>query len=133
VTFYHPTGDSQPALRHVVDIVKLQNIIFSFDVAFATEEWDGAPMIPDEQATVNPDAKKPSMAITRIYGVIDGLALNAIIAEPEFAKSSTTAVPSSSNPKRLNLRTIVKLSGNTNIVDLALDWGFFYGVPVVVA
>ena len=36
VTFYHPSGDPLPAYRYVVDIVKLQNIIFNLDLIFAT-------------------------------------------------------------------------------------------------
>ena len=133
VTFYHPTGDPTPAYRFVVDIVKLQNIIFNLDLEFATDAWDGAPLIPDEDPTVNPDAKKPKTAVTAVAKILDSLALNAIISDPKTAKKSTVAEIDSQNPKRLNLVTTVQLSGNTNIKSIDLQFGFFFGTPTVVA
>ena len=56
VTMYHPTGETQPAYRHVVDIVKLQNIIFNISLEFSKKEWASAPLIPDDQPTTNPNA-----------------------------------------------------------------------------
>ncbi|MCK4518194.1 hypothetical protein KAT92_05420, partial [Candidatus Babeliales bacterium] len=77
VTFYHPTGGEIPAYRFVVDIIKLQQIIFNLDLIFATKEWDGAPLIPDDQPTVNRDAKKPKMAVAAVATMLDSLGLNA--------------------------------------------------------
>ena len=127
VTFYHPTGDALPAYRYVVDIVKLQNIIFNYDVAFATAEWDGAPLIPDDQPTNNPSAKKPRTAIAVAAGITDGLALAAIISDGAFTKANTVAAINNSNPKRLDLATTVKLSGNANIISVDLNFGFNFG------
>lgn len=132
VTFYHPTGDPTPAYRYVVDIVKLQNIIFNLDLIFATDEWDGAPLIPDDQPTVNPDAKKPKSAVAAIGKMLDSLGLNAIISAPETAKANTFAEIDAGNPKRLNAVTTVQLSGNTNIISVDLQFGFFFGTPQVV-
>ena len=133
VTFYHPTGDPLPAYRYVVDIVKLQNIIFNLDLIFATAEWDGAPLIPDDQPTSNRSAKKPKTAAAAINSMIDSLALNAFISDPETAKASTLVEIDSGNPKRLNAVTTVQLSGNSNIISVDLDFGFFFGTPTVVA
>jgi len=133
VTFYHPTGDPTPAYRFVVDIVKLQNILFNLDLIFATDEWDGAPLIPDDQPTVNRDAKKPKTAVAAVAAMLDSLGLNAIISDPETAKLNTIAEIDSQNPKRLNLVTTVQLSGNTNIKSIDLEFGFFFGTPTVVA
>jgi phage tail sheath gpL-like len=133
VTFFHPTGDPTPAYRFVVDIVKLQNIIFNLDLEFATAKWDGAPLIPDNQPTVNPDAKKPRTAVTAANSIIDSLALNAIISDPETAKKNTVAEIDSGNPKRLNLAVTLQLSGNTNIKSIDLNFGFFFGTAAVVA
>lgn len=133
VTFFHPSGDPTPAFRYVVDIVKLQNIIFNLDLIFATPEWDGAPLIPDDQATVNPDAKKPKSAVAAVAAMIDSLALNAIISDPETAKKSIVAAISPTNPKRLDLAVTVQLSGNTNIISVDLNFGFFFGATPVVA
>jgi phage tail sheath gpL-like len=133
VTFYHPTGDPIPAYRYVVDIVKLQTIIFNLDLIFATKDWDGAPLIPDDQPTVNRSAKKPKSAVAAVCAMIDSLALNAFISDPETAKANTLAEISAQNPKRLDLSTTVQLSGNSNIISVDLNFGFFFGTPSVVA
>lgn len=133
VTFYHPAGDPTPAYRFVVDIVKLQNILFNLDLIFATAEWDGAPLLPDNEPTTNRDAKKPKMAVTAVSSLLDSLGLNAIISDPNTAKTNTFAAIDSGNPKRLNLTTTVQLSGNTNIKSIDLNFGFFFGNAAVVA
>lgn len=133
VTFYHPSGDPIPAYRYVCDIVKLQNIIFNLDLIFATKEWDGAPLIPDDQPTVNRSAKKPKSAVAAVAALLDSLGLNAIISDPETAKENTLAEIDSQNPKRLNVSTTVQLSGNTNIISVDLNFGFFFGTASVVA
>lgn len=127
VTFYHPTGDQTPAYRYVCDIVKIQNIIFNLSIIFATAEWDGAPLIPDDQPTVNPSAKQPKMAKAAVNAMIDSLALNAILSDPKVAKSNTVAQISSQNPKRLDIAMIAQLSGNTNIISIDLNFGFYFG------
>lgn len=133
VTFYHPSGDPIPAYRYVVDIVKLQNIIFNLDLIFATKEWDGAPLIPDDQPTVNRAAKKPKTAVAAVSALLDSLGLNAIISDPETAKENTIAAINDQNPKRLDVSTTVQLSGNTNIISVDLNFGFFFGTAQVVA
>lgn len=133
VTFYHPTGDPLPAYRYVVDIVKLQNILFNLNLIFATAEWDGAPLIPDDQPTTNRTAKKPKMAVAAINALIDNLGLAAIISDPETAKANTVAEIDSTNPKRLNVSLTIQLSGNTNIISVDFNFGFFFGTPAVVA
>lgn len=133
VTMYHPTGDPLPAYRHVVDIVKLQNVIFNLELVFATDAWNGAPLLPDGDATVNANAKTPSMAVAAVNTRLEALGLAAIISNVEAAKASTTATIDSQNPKRLNVETTVQLSGNTNIVSLNLNFGFYFGQAVLVA
>lgn len=133
VTFYHPTGDPLPAYRYVVDIIKLQNIIFNIDLIFNNPEWDGAPLLPDDQPTVNRTAKKPKTAVAAVCALLDSLALNAILSNPEAAKASTLAAINDQNPKRLDVTTTVQLSGNTNIISVDLNFGFYFGVTPVVA
>lgn len=133
VTFYHPTGEAIPPYRFVVDIVKLQNIIFNLDLIFANDEWDGAPLIPDDQPTVNASAKKPKTAVAVIASMIDSLGLNAIISDPETAKASTIAAINDQNPKRLDVCLTVQLSGNTNIISVDLKFGFFFGTKPIIA
>lgn len=130
VTFHHPTGVPTPPYRYVVDIIKVMNALFNLDVAFSREEWDGAPMIEDDQATENPAAKTPAMAKGVVFGILDFLALQAIISDPDAAKARCEASISTQNPKRLNLRVPIKISGNTNIISADLLWGFHFGQSV---
>lgn len=127
VTFSHPSGEVPPAHRHLVDIVKLQNIINTVNLIFSQPTWAGAALIPDDQPVTEATAKKPKMALAEIGAAADNLALSAIISDPEYTKRSMTAVIDASNPKRLNVRAPVKLSGNTNIVDAIVEWSFFFG------
>ena len=127
VTFYHPTGDTEPLYRFVVDIVKIQNILFNIDFEFARPEWDGAPLIPDNQASSNPSAKKPKSAKAVIASIIDSLASEAIISDPDVAKKSIQAGIDSGNSKRLNIAVSVSVSGNTNVKSIDLNLGFLLG------
>ena len=131
VTFYHPTGDPTPAYRFLVDIVKLQNIIYNINLIFDTPEWDGAPLLPDADPTVNPDAKKPKDAVAAVAALLDNLGLNAIISDPATAKANTFAEIDAQNAKRLNLQVTLALSGNTNQKAIDLNFGFF--TPPLVA
>ena len=133
VTMYHPVGDPTPAYRYVVDIVKLQNILFNQHLIFATAEWDGAPLIPDDQPTTNRSAKKPRMAKAEVASMIDNLGLAAILSDPATAKETIVAEIDVGNPKRLNIAYTVQLSGNTNIISIDFNFGFYFGTPSVVA
>lgn len=133
VTFYRPAGDPTPAFRYVVDIVKLQNILFNLDLIFAQPSWNGAPLIPDDQPTVNPNARKPKSAVAAVSAMLDSLGLQAIISDPETAKKSTSASIDSGNPKRLNVETTVQLAGNANIISATLKFGFYFGQAAIVA
>lgn len=133
VTMYKPVGEVPPAYRYVVDIMKLMTIIYNLDLEFAQPSWDGAPLIPDGQATVNPAARTPSGAKAAVGRILDSLGLQAIISDPKAAKAATLASINSSNPKRLDLRTTVQLVGNTNIISVDLYFGFFFGTPALVA
>jgi phage tail sheath gpL-like len=133
VTFYHPSGDPLPAYRHAVDVVKLQNIIFNLELIFAVPAWNGAPLLPDGDPTTNPNAKTPSMAVAAVNTRLEALGLAAIISDVATAKASTTASIDSQNPKRLEVETTVQLSGNTNIVSVTLNFGFYFGAAQLVA
>lgn len=127
VTFWHPTGEEPPAYRYVVDIVRLQNILFNLQLRFASPEWESAPLLPGNQVSNNPNARRESDAKGVICGVMDALGLAAIIADPDFSKKTAIAKISSQNPKRLDMSVSVKLSGNTNIKSFDLAFGFYFG------
>lgn len=73
------------------------------------------------------------MAVAAVNSRIEALALAAIISDPDTTKASTTGSIDSQNPKRLNVETTVQLSGNTNIVDVTLNFGFYFGAAQLVA
>ena len=127
VTTYHPDGDPLPAYRYVVDLVKLQNIVFNVNLLFENDEWRGAPLLPDGDPTTNPAAKQPKDARTLLNNLADSLGLNAIISDPDFTKENTTVAINTQNPKRLDIVYPVKLSGNVEIVDVTVKFGFFFG------
>lgn len=127
VTMYHPEGEEPPAYRYVVDIVKLQNLIFNLNLIFESPEWDGAPLLPDNQPTSNRSAKKPKNAVAAVASMLDGFGLEAMISDPATAKANIVAEIDSQNPKRLNILVPVQLSGNINIVSIDLNFGFFFG------
>lgn len=133
VTFYRPVGEEPPAYRYVVDIVKLQNIIYNFDLEFSKPEWAGAPLIPDGQATINPNARTPSSAKAAACAIIDSLALNAIISDAKTAKASVVCTIDVMNPKRLNVEVTVQLAGNTNVKSIVINFGFFFGQAALAA
>lgn len=127
VTPYRPDGDPLPPYRFVADIVKLQNVIFNFDIEFTKPEWDGAPLLPDDEPTTNATAKKPKMAKSVAGKIIDGLADAAILVNREASKKSVATAIDPQNPKRLNMTAPVQLSGNANQKAITLHWGFLFG------
>jgi len=127
VTFYRPTGEEPPGFRYVCDIVKLQNIIFNLSLIFENEDWDGAPLVPNDQPVVNYAARKPKDAVAAANALIDSLGLYAFLSDPASAKKKTTASINAMNPKRLDLRLIVQLSGNTVQKGIELGFGFYFG------
>lgn len=127
VTFYHPTGDANPAYRYVVDIVKLQQYHYNLSLTFEAKEWAAAPLVPDSQPTKNPNARRPMNAIAEICMLHQTAGDAAIISDVAFAKKNTFAAIDGQNPKRLNVQITIKLSGNTNIIDVTLNFGFFVG------
>jgi hypothetical protein len=73
------------------------------------------------------EAKKPKQAKAAIFALIDNLAELAIISDPKTAKKNTTAVINSQNPDRLDVKVPVQISGNTDIISIDLEFGFFFG------
>jgi phage tail sheath gpL-like len=126
VTFYHPTGEEDPAFRYVVDIVKLQNIMYNIGLPFAQPEWAGAPLVPDSQVVTNEKARQPKHVIAVVAGAVDGLGKAAILSDPATAKKSIKAAIT--GPKRIDFEVTVQLSGNTNVKSALLRFGFYFGL-----
>jgi len=127
VTFYHPTGDVNPAYRYVVSVIKVMNVTFNLRLIFESDDWKGKVLIPDGQPTRNPNARRPSTAKAAVAKMIDGLALEAIIVNPAAAKESIQVDINPSNPNRLDLSFTYQISGNTNQISITAYWGFNFG------
>ena len=127
ITFYHPDGESDPAWRYIVTHVKVWEVLYSTEQIFNGDDWAAAPLIPDEQATTNKEAKQPKMAKAAVASMIDALALSAILSDPDTAKATIKAEIDGSNPNRLNVSFTVQVSGNTNVKSVDLNFGFYFG------
>lgn len=127
VTNYHPSTDPDGSYSYVVDIIKLQNIIYNVNLIFESVGWKGAPLVPDGQEVKNKAARKPSMAKTALFVLFEKLSTEAIISEPEYSKATAAANISTDNPKRLDISFNVKLSGNIKIIDVIQNFGFYFG------
>jgi phage tail sheath gpL-like len=127
VTMYAPEGESPPGYRFLVDIIKLQNVSYNLQIEFGSLEWAGAPLIADRQPTRNENARRAKDATGRIWGILDGLAKDAILADYATAKEGSYAVINSQNARRLDMTVLCPLSGNTTIKSIALKFGFNYG------
>jgi phage tail sheath gpL-like len=132
VTFYHPTGQTNPEFRYVVDQVKTWQVIFNLGLIFNSPGWAGAPLVPDDQAVTEPTAKKPKMAKAAVANMIDSLALAAIISDPATAKETIVAAINETNPKRLDISFTYAISGNTSIISITANYGFFFGTAPIV-
>jgi phage tail sheath gpL-like len=129
VTFYHPISQGKyPSMRYVVDIVKLQNVIYNVRVIMEADELKGAPLVTDETVTSNPTAVCPKMIKTFFYNLADSLAKAAIIQESKFTKQNMIVKINNENPKRLDVTFPVKLSGNVEVSSTDILFGFYVGV-----
>lgn len=133
VTMYHPTGEQVPGYRYVADIVKLQQMVFNLDVIFNNMNWAGKALVPDDQILTTREARKPKMAVAEVAALVDALAGQAILSDPEAIKATIQAGINESNPKRLDLAVTIKLSGTTNIISIDNNFGFYFGTPAAVA
>lgn len=128
ITMYHPATEGKyPSKRYVVDIVKLMNVVYNCRLIMESDELKGAPLIRDEDVTSNPTAIQPKMVKAAFLKLAKSLADKAIIQEVEFTKAGLEVVIDSENPKRLNVRFPVKLSGNVEVSSTDVYFGFYLG------
>ena len=126
VTFYHPANEGKyPSKRYVVDIVKLQNIVYNVRLVMEQDSLKGAPLVPDQDIVTNPAAIQPKAIKTMFINLTDSLALAAIISDAKFTKTNLKVAIDSENPKRVNVIYPVKLSGNVEVSSTDVYFGFY--------
>ena len=128
VTMYHPDGEGKyPGRRHVVDAVKLMNIVYNCRLITESDEVKGAPLVPDKQVTTNPKAIKPKTVKGWLANLAHSLALAAIISDEDFTKENLVVGINSENPKRIDYVFPAKLSGNVEGISGDIYFGFYLG------
>ncbi len=124
---YHKTGEEPPAYRWSVDIAKLAQWAFSVSLVFEGSNWRGKILVDDGDVVINPNARRPLDATAAIYKLADAASAAAIITKPQVTKENTVSGIDGSNPNRLNIRTLIVLSGATRIISLTTNFGFNFG------
>jgi phage tail sheath gpL-like len=124
---YHKTGEEPPAYRWSVDIAKLAQWAFSVSLVFEGSNWRGKILVDDGDVVVNPNARRPLDSVAEIFKIADAASAAAIITRPETTKENTVASIDVSNPNRLNISTLIVLSGTTRIISLTTNFGFNFG------
>jgi len=127
VTMYHPSGEDIPPFRYVVDIVKEMQVVYNLALIFNGKPWDGAPLIPNDQPTTNPAARKPKDAVAELAALTDSLGSFAVLSAPAESKPLIRAEISALNPKRLDICYPHFLSGNANIISIDSKFSFYLG------
>lgn len=124
---YHKTGEEPPAYRWAVDIAKLAQWAFSVHLVFTGSNWRGKILVDDGDVVRNVNARRPLDAKAEIYKLADASSAAAIITKPDTTKENTVAGIDGANPNRLNIRTLLVLSGATRIISLTTNFGFNFG------
>ena len=127
VMHYHKTGEEPPAYRWAVDIAKLAEWAYNVNLVFTGDNWRGKILVDDTDIVINPDARRPRDATAEIYKLADASSFAAIITRPDFTKENTASSIDVANPNRLNIVTLIVLSGATRIISLTTRFGFNFG------
>ena len=128
VTFYHPASDKLKVRAYVCDIVKTMNVLYNCELIFASDEWKGAPLLPDSDTNINNvNAKQPKDAKTELISLALSLNKDAIISDSAFTLENIEASIDSQNPKRLNWKFPVKISGNVEVISGEIYTGVYLG------
>lgn len=127
VMCYHAAGEDPPGYRYDVDIEKECGMIHSIDLIFSNPADAGNPLIPDDQDTTNPNARKPSYYKEKLDALYRGAGLAAWISDPDYAVENSQVVISGTNPKRLDVSAVYKLSGNVGVISVNNKFSFYLG------
>ena len=127
VMHYHKEGEDPPAYRWAVDIAKLAEWAYNVNLVFTGDNWRGKILVDDTDIVVNPDARRPKDAVAEIFKLANAASFAALITRPGFTKENTAASIDVANPNRLNITTLIVLSGSTRVISLTTNFGFNFG------
>ena len=127
VMHYHKAGEEPPAYGWAVNIAKLAEWAYNVDLVFTGDNWRGKILVDNTDIVSNPDARRPLDAVAEIFKLADASSYAAIITKPGTTKENTAASIDVANPNRLNITTLIVLSGATRIISLTTNFGFNFG------
>ena len=103
------------------------NVVYNLRVITEAPDVKASPLLPEGQATSNPDAKTTKDFKTWFANLATSLADAAIISDPDFTIENMVVEIDSANPDRVNYKFPVKISGNIEIVDGNVPFGQYVG------
>ena len=128
VTMYHPASEGDyPSRRYVVDLIKLENVIYNVRLIMEADKVKGAPLIRNEDVTSNKAAIQPKTVTTWLLNLVKDLIDKAVLQDYDTTKDGLKVAIDSKNPKRLNTNIPVKMSGNIEVTSTDIDYGFYVG------
>ena len=127
VMHYHKTGEDPPAYRWSVDIAKLAEWAYNVKLQFEGDNWRGKILVDNELPSSNPEARRPLDAKATVYKIATAAVDAGLIVNLALTQENTVAGIDSQNPNRLNIRTLIVLSGATRIRSLTTNFGFNFG------
>ena len=129
VTMFHPSGESDPAYRYVVTIIKLMNVEYPIDQIFKRPDWAGPPLVDDTTVTRRDvGAKSPSDARADVLAVCGQLRERGIINDDLTTLNENMFVEiSPTNGNRINIILPITLSGNFKQADIIIQFQFLTG------
>lgn len=122
LTTSHPTGLDNPGFRYAVDIAKLQKQIFDLDQLFTGPKWIQKILVGDRDVVSNINARKPLDAKGDVFALIDIWANTAIVVGKDELKENVQVEIDPANSKRLNVVVPSRLSGDSRIRSINLDF-----------
>lgn len=128
VTMYHPASEGKFASRrYVVDIMKLMNVVYNVRLIMEADNKKGVPIVGDDEVVSNPYAIQPKTVKGEFATLAYSLNEKAIIRDAKYTIENMEVKEDSENPKRLNVKFPVKLSGNLEVSSTDIYFGFYLG------
>ena len=128
VTMYHPASEGKFASRrYVVDIMKLMNVVYNVRLIMEADNKKGVPIVGDDEVVSNPYAIQPKTVKGEFATLAYSLNDKAIIRDAKYTIENMEVKEDSENPKRLNVKFPVKLSGNLEVSSTDIYFGFYLG------
>ena len=128
VTMYHPASEGKFASRrYVVDIMKLMNVVYNVRLIMEADNKKAVPIVGDDEVVSNPYAIQPKTVKGEFATLAYSLNDKAIIRDAKYTIENMEVKEDSENPKRLNVKFPVKLSGNLEVSSTDIYFGFYLG------